>query len=278
MSDIELNEYTLKINEKIEDVKKLEAEKYMKLKKEKDGIDINFDDAYEEINKYSLDKIVNNYKEKWKLYTNYDAIQKLFSEDENEDIIKYYGLVYTIEDAIKIANDNNESFFVWYHNSYELNNYSSKLFFINIYNIGEDLMNKDNWVSHENVTTGLIKFEKEYFDNTLETNSNEDRLIELQNQLNLKNSENNQLKNNYYNMIDKSLNYKDLNNNIIADLDSKITTVGQSISMHNYETNINNNILTVLIIIFGLLCGIFIILMIYYNNKTAGKIKLFSFT
>jgi len=275
-SNIELNEYTLKINEKVEDLKKLETEKYIKLKKEEDGIDITFNDAYEEINKFSLDKIVNNFKEKWKLYQNYDAVQNLFSDNEN-DIIKYYGLVYTIDDVIKIANDNNENFFVWYHNSYELDNYSSKLFFINIYNINEDLMIKDNWVSNENVTTGLIKFEKEYFDVTdsLDNNENEE-LTQLRDQLDMKDSENIKLRNDYYDIIDKTLNYKDLNNNIIKNLDNKITTISQSVSMNNYETNINNNILIALIIILVLLSGIFLVLMVYYNNKTAGKIKLFN--
>jgi hypothetical protein len=137
-------------------------------------------------------------------------------------------------------------------------------------------MIKDNWVSNENITTGLIKFEKEYFDVTDSLDNENEELTQLRDQLDMKDSENIKLRNDYYDIIDKTLNYKDLNNNIIKNLDNKITTISQSVSMNNYETNINNNILIALIIILVLLSGIFLVLMVYYNNKTAGKIKLFN--
>ena len=64
--------------------------------------------------------------------------------------------------------------------------------------------------------------------------------------------------------------------NIINELDSNITTYGQSITMNNYETNINNQILNILgyVIIFMII--LFICVLVYFNQKTGGKIKLFS--
>lgn len=45
--------------------------------------------------------------------------------------------------------------------------------------------------------------------------------------------------------------------------------------MNNYENNINDKILKALIVITIFMFIMFIIVMIYFNNKTAGKIKLF---
>ena len=119
-SNLELKDYDNKINEKIKDLKKLEAEKYIKLKKIQTGNDVTIEEAYSAISNYSLDKLMNVSKEKWKFYNGYDAVQNLFSDNENNDtdnkLIKYYGLVYTIDDAIKISNENEQNFFVWYNN------------------------------------------------------------------------------------------------------------------------------------------------------------------
>ena len=83
-----------------------------------------------------------------------------------------------------------------------------------------------------------------------------------------------ELKNSYLNIIEKS-DVKNLNSVIIKDLDDKITTYGQAISMNNYETNINNNILIALSLILFFIFVIFICVIVFYNNKTAGQIKLF---
>ena len=264
-SQIEIKDYDNKINAKLEDLKKLEAEKYIILKKIQTGHIISFEDAYNEINKYSI----NNPKEKWKIYTNYDAVQNLLHDYEmNDNVLKYYGLVYTIEDAIKIANDNNENLFVWYHNTFELNNYASKLYFINIYNINEELLSKNNWVKNENVTTGILKIQIENFED--ETNNDNNYILEEQIY------ESNELKNKYLNLINQNLNTKDINYYVLKNLNDKITTYGQAISMNNYETNINNNILIALSIILAIVGGVFIALLIYFNYLTNGKISIFA--
>lgn len=269
-SNLELKQYDNKINEKIEDLKKLEAEKYIILKKIQTGQIISFEDAYNEINKNSVDKS----KDKWKLYKNYDAVQNLFSEfEKNDSVMKYYGLVYTIEDAIKIANDNNENLFVWYHNTFELNNFASKLYFIDIYNVNEELLSKTNWVKNENVTTGILKMQIENFEDENE-NENEKFESDVANQTLL--TESNDLKTKYLELINQNLNTKDVNNYVLKNLNDKITTYGQAISMNNYETNINNNILVVLMVVLGIVIILFVVLLVYFNYLTNGKIKIFS--
>ena len=232
-------------------------------------MDISYDDAYDTINNYSVDTLVNNSSEKWKIYDNYDAVQNLLNED---NLIKYYGKVYTIEDAIKTANENEQNFFVWYNNSYELDNFASKLYFIDIYSIDEDIYNKTNWVKHENVTTCILKYDFENFtdDTSLNENTEYQELLKL---LEEQKNVNKELQKNYIDTIQK-VDFKNLNYSIIKDLNDKITTYGQAISMNNYETNINNKILITLSVIIFVVIGIFIIVITYYNAKSAGKIKL----
>ena len=187
--------------------------------------------------------------------------------------MKYYGLVYTIEDAIRIANENNENLFVWYHNSFELDNFASKLYFIDIYNVDEELLSKKNWVKSENTTTGILKVQLEHFDdsdnnNVIDATANDVIKNELYN-------ENNVLKQKYFNLIDQNLNAKNINNNVLKILNDKITTYGQAISMNNYETNINNNILIVLSVVLGIVGLLFVVVLVYFNNLTNGKIFLF---
>ena len=52
----------------------------------------------------------------------------------------------------------------------------------------------------------------------------------------------------------------------LKSLNDKITTYGQSINMNNYEYNLNNKILIVLGLIFGVIFSIFIVILVYYVN------------
>ncbi len=63
--------------------------------------------------------------------------------------------------------------------------------------------------------------------------------------------------------------------NVIGILDDKITKQGQSVSMNNYENNINNTILMVLFFIFAFMIVMFVVVLVYFNNITAGRIKIF---
>jgi hypothetical protein len=160
----EIQEYDKEIDSKINDLKRIKAEKYIKLKKNQNGTEMSMEDALREIDKMPTDKLINSGKNNWKFYENYDAAQKLFTKNDNNDEnpnLKYYGRVYTLDDAVKIANELNENFFVWYHNSFELDNYASKLYFINIYNLNKEQLNKDNWTVYENVTTAMFKLDLE---------------------------------------------------------------------------------------------------------------------
>ena len=248
----------------------------MKLKKMQTGETLTLEQAYEEINKQSFDKILKNSKQKWKVFKNYDAIQNIFPENESNKILTYYGKVYTLEEATNIAINNNQNYFVWYHNSYELDDFSSKLYFIDIFYNDTGLLKKSNWVSHENVTTSIVKDYLEFIldEKTDDDDDNED--INKLKEIFESSSDNTQELNQKINEVinNNILNTKTLNDAVIKDLNNKITTYGQAISMNNYETNINNKILMALSVISGLMFIIFIAVMVYFNNKSAGKIKL----
>ena len=278
-ANIELKDYDNKINEKISDLKKLEVEKYIKMKKIQTGEVISFDDAYKIVNSRALDNLVSNPKNNWKIYNNYDAAQNLFNANESNKnkILTYYGLVYTIDDAINIANQNDQSYFVWYHNSYELDNFASKLYFIDIYNIDEELLKKSNWVKNDNVSTGMLKIK---FDHVLYGEDDDDNDDNQNNKLTEKFdavvSDTELMQKKMNDLINNNiLNTKNINNSVMKQLDNKITTYGQMITMNNYETKINDNILTGLYIAFFFMFLIFMVVIVYFNNKTAGKIQLF---
>jgi len=269
---------------------------------------------YEDALKIVSNKSVQVSKNKWKIFSNMDAIQKLFSYNENEtEILKYYGKVYTIQEAIDIANKNNELFFVWYHNSYELDNYTSKLFFIDIFSLDENILNKKEWVKSENVSTGILNFNMENFNGGYGTEFSanpkslfgidpEEDLYDINHSdyieggniigYDIYDSTTNNL-DKLSNILEKAqindkiqleieetledyiLNNKNLNDNVINNINNKLTTYEQAINMNDYETNINNNILLYLGIIFGILFIIFVSMLAYYNNKTAGIINIF---
>ena len=272
----EMKNYDSKINEKIEDLKKLKVEKYIKLKKLQNGKELTLEEGNDIINNYSPDKLVYNSQEYWQLFNNYDAAQYLFSDnDADNPNLKFYGSVYTIEDAKAVATENNQSFFVWYHNSYELDNFASKLYFIDMYNIENSMLDKSNWAMHDNVTTGILKLEN-YEDNSGNVD-NEETLKQFKKLLETSNTNTALMNAQYLELVKNNMTDFNVNLSVVDNLNNKITTYGQAINMNNYETGINNKILVVLG--FGLLIIIiiFVFVMVYFNNKTGGKIKLFGF-
>ena len=269
-SSLELKKYDSEINEKINDLKKLEAEKYIRLKIIQTGENISFEDAYKIIDKYSISKLINSNNNNWNIFKNYDAAQNLYELNEKDKFLTYYGKVYTLQEALEVVNKNNQNFFVWYHNSFEFDDYASKLFFIDIFYVDDDLLQKSNWAKTDNVTTGIIKFDLEHFEDQEPNN--------IQNYTNqIKEIANN--KNNIGSIYEESHNLfntyisttKDLYNKIIKSLDTKITTLGQAVSMSNYETNINNKIIIILSTISIILFIICLIVFIYYNYIVVKK-------
>jgi hypothetical protein len=272
----ELKDYDAKINEKIEDLKKLEAEKYMKVNKYKKGVDISLEESYEIINKKPFSNFFHNTNEKWKLFNNYDAAQNLFPENEKNTVLSYYGKVYTLNEAINAAEENDQNYFVWYHNSYELDDFASKLYFIDIYFGNQSLLKMSNWVKHENVTTGVSKIEVETFEDSYNIIEEEEEIHLLQEQIKAS------LTNLYDNaIIDTQWLSENINSNsqfissyVINNLNSKITTYGQAIQMNEYETKLNDQILIGLYITLIIMILLFVAIMAYLNVKYAGKVKL----
>jgi hypothetical protein len=278
-NSIEIKDYDDKINEKLNELKYLKAEKYIKIKQIQTGETMSFDEALDVINGMSIKKLLNTTKENWAFYNNMDAIESIINDDKYNSIVEYYGLIYTIDDAIKVANENNQNMFVWYHNTYELENYASKLYFVDIYGLDNEILNKSNWSKHSNVTTGLFKFQVEHFriddidEETDINNMNDEDRAKFKNII-MDSIKNNDKLKKYISLQKNILQDNGLSKNVINKLNNQITTFGQAIEMNNYETTINNRILMVLGPIAFLAFVIFVSVMVYFNNLTAGKIKL----
>ena len=271
-SQVEMKNYDNKITDTIENLKKLKAEKYIKIKKIQTGETITLEQAYDIINN-KLNYFTYNNKENWKIFPNYDAAQYLFNDPDVNSAIKLYGKVYTLDEALKIATENNESYFIWYHNNYELKDYSSKLFFIDIFSIDNNLFDKENWSQHDNVTTAILKFENYENEFTEEEenidNSNNNKIIKELKKLNDDQVKyTNQVINEYQKLINNTTNSNnyDYGQDLITNLNNKITTSGQVIDMNNYEIKINNQIITTLQIVLIFIVGIFIVVIAYYSN------------
>ena len=113
---MEINSYDENINQKMEELNKLQALKFQKIKKINYNEDISMDAAMENVRKFDFTNLSNTNK-KWKLFQGFDAAQYLVDDPTTRDAVKLYGKVYTIEEAMNFASKLNESFFVYYANS-----------------------------------------------------------------------------------------------------------------------------------------------------------------
>lgn len=266
------------ISNKINDLKKIKAKKYAMLKKIHTGEIVSLDDAYTIIDKVSIDKLIKKDGEFWQTFENYDAAQFLYNNEQNKDALIYYGQVYSLEDATRAATENNQSFFVWYYNSYDLDNFSSKLYFIDIFKVSNEIFNKSNWDKHDNVVTGILNFENFDDIHNYEKNSKEEKKQKEIIKLVKTAGENIKIMDKKYQKYMKNnIVHYDVNESVIKNLDNQITTYSQAINMNNYETKINDNIIKACSIIVLLVFIIFIVVLVYFNNISAGKITIFGF-
>ena len=264
-----ISDYEKQIDEKKNELKNLEAQKYQKIHKINKNEDISFDKALENVNKLNVLNDKEDIERKWKLFKNFDALQNIIDDPQFKDSITTHPTkIYTIEEAIKTANEQNESFFIYYHNSFELDQYSSSLYFIDIYKMDNKLFDKKTWNNSNNVTTAILNFEN-YYDSGFYDRDKiqvyKDYISNLLVYQQLMTDELRQM---------NSKNVDDVNkindvviNNLNNNLDKKITTKNQGIKMNQTEENMNNYLINILTSIFigALIFYIFIIL--YFSSK-----------
>jgi len=262
-SSKEIKGFDKKITEKIDELRYLEAIKYVKLIKLQQDKDITMEEAYEMIDENNLGL---NFKDRWKTFKDYDAVQNLFLENENKKVITYYGKVFTLEEAMSVASQLKQHYFVWYHNSYQLDEYASKLYFIDVYTKNIDLLKKSNWVKYENVSTCILK---NYLNIIIDSDDSDEDLNKLKEVFSVSNDNTvtmtdqiNQLVTNNYASFSKTI-----NQGLIDELDTKITTYGQSLLMNKYETDINDKILMGLSILLIFMILILVLVLAYFNAK-----------
>ncbi len=204
----------------------------------------------------------------WKIHDHKHGLHH-FGLIEEEQLLKYTtpveGKIYSIEEAKNRACQLNASLFLWFSNTYYLSNIRNKMYIImpSQLNEIEKTFGKNDWKKWEsvqNVYTGVLTTEsqllQERFD-TVQQVSN-DTIQQLYNQ--------------FATYFDKNVDNTDekiqTNQNKLQTQEDQIKTITQQIKMNQYETSINNQMLTLLIIAFLIL----LILSIgYYVYKKIQK-------
>lgn len=272
-SNNEVNEYEKNINNKKKELKELEVSKYQKIYKINNNEDITTENAIKNIDKLNIHK-EDDVERKWKLFNDMDALQKIIDDPQYKDSIKLYKQkIYTIEEAMKVSNEENESFFIYYHNSFELDQYSSKLYFIDIFGIDNTIFDQNNWNKSNNVTTALLNFENYYSSSSNENNTDIFKSY-ISNLLVYQQLMTDELKNLNSKSTNDVNNINDLViNNLNKNLDKKITTKNQAIKMNNTEENINNKLINILITVFIVFVIMYIFLLLYFSAKKQNNIS-----
>ena len=266
----EINQYDVNINDKLKELNELQAKKFMRIKKINNNEDIPLNVALENINKINFSNLSNTNK-KWQLFKGFDAAQYLMDDPTTRNSVKLYGKVYTIDEAMNIASKMNESFFIYYSNSYELNNFSSNLYFIDIFSVSNDVFDKTNWSKSENVTTAILNFENFYEEPNTQSDA-EKKAAEIDKFIKKELEYRNVLSNEFINLTGDKLN--ELNdieapiiNNMVSNLDKKNTTKMQLIRMNQNEETVNNDMINLLGIISLVAFSILIFCIVYFNNN-----------
>ena len=273
----QINEVDTNIDLKRQELLDLEAQKYQQIHQINTNENISKEKALQELKqknylkKSSMNKNDKSEVErKWKLFKDLDALQNIIDDVQYKSAISYHGKVYTIEEAMKVSNENNQSFFVYYSNSYELDTYASSLYFIDIYEIDNDVFDKNNWSKSKGVTSGLLNFEN-YYDSGNGVQSEDDISVfkdYISNLLVYQQLMGDELKHlNNKNVNDVNNINEIVINNLNKNLEKKITTKNQAILINNNEENVNNYLINILSSIFILSIIIFIFIIVYFSAK-----------
>jgi hypothetical protein len=274
----ELKSVESNIEKKNNEILALQAEKYQKTFKLVNGRDISYDQALFEVKKNSKGG-KKNLKNEWIVFENYDAATYLLQDNKLSDLISIYNKnVKTIEDAKRIANENNKKFFVWYHNNYNNSEYASKLFFIEteaMINPKINIKDKKLWKKDQNVSTSVLTSLSENYDQTSSNTDNSLVMNQLEDSLEETRVRETQINAAYNNLVNNISTKYDVNTGVIKKLDNNIVTLQQKIGMNNYEETINDQILRVLHTILFFVFIFSVIVLVYMNMKYGDKIKLF---
>jgi ABC-type multidrug transport system ATPase subunit len=169
---------------------------------------------------------------------------------------------------LRIANEKGETFFVWYHNTYSIQRFASRLYFIHkekMISPPKEIMIPTQWTSHENVTTCVLE---------IETYEND-----LMNLIVSETIQNNEKMKTNINTIWEETNTDEEMNTILYNLnrnfDSKIVSMGQSIQMNDYETTMHDKLLYYIYIILFFVFFVFVFVLTYYYYVSRGTVWFF---
>jgi hypothetical protein len=259
-SEKQIDDYNEKIEQKEKEYYRMKAEQLkIKFKKET-GKELNDEDALELVSANKTEYFAGSSSNcKWKIHEHKNLFGKMIEEN---DIRKYTtpldGNIHMIEQAKNKACELNATMFLWFSNSYELSNLRNKMFVITpsqLKTIHQDFKNEDweTWAKVNNVHVGVL------------TNDTELMKELFNGQIQTLNDEMKQYYNQFLTYFDKTKIHtteKVKNNDeLLTELDSKITTITQNIKKNEFESSINQQMQMILM---SLIFVFLIITVVYY--------------
>jgi hypothetical protein len=263
--DNEIQDYNNMLDSKEEELNKIRMEK-LKIKfKMNTGKDLNDDEARSmvEFNKYEYFQSGSEKPCMWKIHEHKNP----FGDYVEENDIRQYGILvqgkfYLLEEAKQKACELGAYRFIWFSNSYVLENLRNQLYVFTPNKWSEavkslELDDIKKWKKVSDVYVGEPTNETEMYKEKFEEADSS-----LQNELKEKyNLFMNYIQSNVLKTDEKL----DTNQNKIKELDDKITTVTQKIKMNQIQTKVNNEFLFILF--WFLVILIFFAVFYYYYRK-----------
>ena len=261
----DIQDYNKMLDNKEEELNKIRMEK-LKIKfKANTGVDLDDEEAHSmvEFNKYEYFQSGSEKPCVWKIHEHKNP----FGDYVEENDIRQYGIFvqgkfYMIEEAKQKACELGAYRFIWFSNSYPLENLRNQLYVFtpNKWNEAVKSMSLDDikkWRNIENVYVGELTTEADIYKEKFE-----DTQSSLQEAI--KKNYNAVLSYIQTNVVnsDEKIN---TNKQTIKKLDDQITTLTQKIKMNQIKTKVNNEFLLILVIFTVLL--IFGALYYYYSQK-----------
>lgn len=251
--DDEVKDYNKILDNKEEELNKIRAKKLKIKYKINTGNDLNDEEAHRMV-EFNKTEYFQSSSEKpcvWKVHEHKNPLGEYVEENDiRQYATKVQGIYHLIEEAKQKACELNAHRFIWFSNTYPLENMRNQLYIFTPTqweNVNDKFSIEDikKWKKVSNVyvgepTTETDMYKEMFFDAMTEKQEllkdNYNLFVQF-----------------YQNNIDKTDNKLNINENKINELDDEITTMTQKIKMNQIESDVNNEFLRILMIVFVIL-------------------------
>lgn len=264
----EVLDYNKMLDDKEDELNRIRAEKLKIKYKINTGKDLDYDDARRMV-EFNKTEYFQSGSEKpclWKIHEHKHPLGEYIEENDiRQYATQVQGNYHLIEEAKQKACELNAHRFIWFSNTYPLESMRNELYVFTPKqwdNVREKFSIDDikKWKKVSNVYVG---------EPTTETDIYKEKFFDAQSELNQTLSDNYNLFVKFYqDNVEKTDDKLNNNENTINELDDKITTMTQKIKMNQIESDVNNEFLRILLIVFVVLVFCSIAYYVYKRNHS----------